>query len=133
MVLGSLNIDYSSSDTSSLTFNDVSKTSWNAKVIAKAVELKIVESDNINFNPNRFVSRAEAMKILMGAYWFTFDSEAVSNFMDVSWWPIKYIEKATELWIVNWQIFNWNPYFKPLDNISRAEVAKIIIRTMDIK
>jgi hypothetical protein len=38
-----MNINYSNTDTSKLTFLDVKKDSWEAKVIAKALELKIID------------------------------------------------------------------------------------------
>lgn len=133
MVLRSYEIVYSQVDTSVLKFNDVDKSSWEAKVIAKAVELKIVDWNNDNFNPSMYISRAEAMKILMRTWKFQFDPEANSSFIDVSWWPVKYIESAKSLWMVNWQIINWSPYFKPSDNITRAEVAKIIVKSMQFR
>jgi lactocepin len=42
MVLRSFNIDYSSANTSGVPFLDVNKNSWEAKVIAKALELNII-------------------------------------------------------------------------------------------
>ncbi|MDD3302142.1 MAG: S-layer homology domain-containing protein [Candidatus Gracilibacteria bacterium] len=133
MVLLSYKIDYSQVNTSSLKFNDVIKTSWEAKVIAKAVELNIVDGNNDNFNPSKYISRAEAMKILMGTGDFQFKTNQISSFIDVSGWPIKYIESANTLGIVNGQVLNGNSLFKPFDNITRAEVAKIIIRSMEFR
>jgi len=132
MVLRSMNINYSNTDTSKLTFLDVKKDSWEAKVIAKALELKIIDWKNKYFRPNSNISRAESMKILIIAWWFIVDEKTVSSFADVSWWSVKYIEKAKQLWIVNWQLVDSKLLFRPLDNISRWEVAKIVIKLMDI-
>ncbi len=133
MVLKSMNIDYSDSETSKLPFIDVKRDSWEAKVISKALEFKIIDWKNKTFRPTSNVSRAEAMKMLIIAWWFTVDEKSVSSFSDVEWWAIKYIEKAKELWIINWQILNWKIIFRPYDNITRAEVAKIVVKTMEIK
>jgi hypothetical protein len=96
------------------------------------LELKIIDWKNKYFRPNSNISRAESMKILIIAWWFIIDEKAVSSFADVSWWSVKYIEKAKQLWIVNWQLVDSKLLFRPLDNISRWEVAKIVIKLMDI-
>jgi len=67
MVLRAMNIDYSLADTSKLTFSDVDKNSWVAKVVAKAAELKLIDTKNKNFRPDARISRAEAMKMLLNA------------------------------------------------------------------
>lgn len=133
IILRSMEIDYSSVSTSSLPFSDVNKSSWEAKVIARALELNIIDWNNKKFNPTRFISRAEAMKILIRTSWLSYNVNSVSTFLDTTWWPVKYIESAKEYWIVDWYIINWNPYFQPFANMTRAEVAKIVIKTMDLK
>jgi hypothetical protein len=133
MVLKSLNIDYWDVDTSNLKFLDVEKSSWEANVIAKAIELKIVDGNNQLFNPDSDISRAESMKVLMIAGWFEVEENTVSSFTDVTWWSTKYIEKAKQLWMVNWQQIDWKLIFRPLDSISRWEVAKILVKLIEIK
>jgi len=133
MVLRSFDIDYSSADTSGLPFLDVNKNSWEAKVIAKALELKIINWDNENFRPTGNISRAEAMKMLMITGWYELDEKAISSFADVSAWAVKYVEKAKQLWIINGQLIDGKLLFRPFDNISRAEVAKIIVKIMELK
>ncbi len=128
MVLRAMNIDYSNANTASLSFSDINKNSWEAKVVAKALELKIIDGKNKLFRPTSNVSRAEAMKILMIAWWYGVDEKAISSFSDVSGWAVKYIEKAKGLGIVNGQNVNWKLLFKPTDNITRAEVAKILVK-----
>lgn len=133
IVLRSFNIDYSNADTSKLTFSDVPKNSWMAKVVVKAAELKMIDSKNKLFRPNAQISRAEAMKMLISASWLTVNENAVSEFNDVKGWAVKYIQKAKELWIVNGQTINWKVLFRPADNITRAEVSKIVVKTMELK
>lgn len=133
IVLRAMNIDYSNADTSKLTFSDVDKNSWIAKVVVKASELKMIDNTNKLFRPNAQISRAEAMKMLINASWLTINENAVSEFDDVKWWAVKYIQKAKELWIVNGQTINWKVLFRPFDNITRAEVSKIVVKTMEQK
>lgn len=45
-------------------FKDVS-TSWQIPIIAKAAQLGIINSNTTLFRPNDFITRAEAMKILI--------------------------------------------------------------------
>ena len=133
IILKAANKDYSKVDTSKLTFKDVDKSTWMAKVLVKAIELKLINTQNENFNPDSEISRAEAMKMLILTLWAKLDINAVSSFDDVSWWAVKYVEKAKQLWIINWQEIDWKILFRPLDPIKRAEVAKIIIKTMELK
>ena len=51
MALLALGHSYEWTDTSKLTYADVNKTTWQAQVIAKAVELNIVSTENKNFRP----------------------------------------------------------------------------------
>ncbi len=128
MVLRAMGEDYSSVDTTSCKFNDVDKSSWVAKVVAKASSLGIIATENTSFRPSDSISRAEAMKMLLKAFAIDTPEVSVSSFSDVSGWAVKYVEKARTLWIVA-----SNPTFRPADSISRAEVSKIVIKTMELK
>jgi hypothetical protein len=132
MVLRSFNIDYSSANTSGVPFLDVNKNSWEAKVIAKALELNIINWDNENFRPTGNISRAESMKMLMIAWWYELDTTAISSFADVTGWAVKYVEKAKQLWVINGQLIDGKLLFRPFDNITRAEVAKILVKIMEL-
>ncbi|MDD5213892.1 MAG: S-layer homology domain-containing protein, partial [Candidatus Gracilibacteria bacterium] len=133
IVLRAMDIDYSDADTSKLTFSDVSKNSWMAKVVVKAAELKLIDTKNKNFRPDSQISRAEAMKMLLNAAGIQVTEKATSSFADVSGWAVKYIEKAKELGIANGQTVNGKVLFRPADNITRAEVSKIVVKTMELK
>lgn len=64
MVLKAMGVDYSTVDTSTLSFSDVSKDSWQAKVVQKALSLGII-ANNPTFRPNASISRAESIKMLL--------------------------------------------------------------------
>jgi len=133
IVLRTFNIDYSNVDTSKLTFSDVDKNSWIAKVIVKAAELNMIDTKNKNFRPNASISRSESMKMLMNAAGIETSENTVSEFSDVKGWAVKYVQKAKELGIINGQEINGKILFRPADNITRAEVSKIVVKTMELK
>lgn len=133
IVLRGMGIDYSNADTSKLTFADVDKDSWIAKVVVKAVELNMIDGANKNFRPNDNITRAESMKMLLNAAWIEVSETTTSDFSDVSGWAVKYVQKAKELWIVNGQEVNGKLIFRPFDSITRAEVAKIVVKTMELQ
>lgn len=133
IVLRTFNIDYSDVDTSKLTFADVDKNSWIAKVVVKAAELNMIDTTNKNFRPNASISRAESMKMLLNAAGIETSENTVSDFSDVKGWAVKYVQKAKDLGIVNGQEINGKILFRPADNITRAEVSKIVVKTMELK
>jgi len=57
--------EYINEDPSSLTFTDVDKAVWQAKVIKLGADLGIVSTSNSMFRPNEAISRAEAIKMLL--------------------------------------------------------------------
>ncbi len=62
--------EYQNESTDSLTYTDIDKSSWQAKVIKKAESLWMINGDidengNSVFRPNDVISKAEAVKILM--------------------------------------------------------------------
>lgn len=128
-------VDYSAADVSKLTFKDVSKDSWIAKVVVKAGELGLIDTTNANFRPNDSITRAESMKMLLNAAWVEVTATETSSFSDVNakWWEAKYIETAKAKWIVDGQTVNWKLVFRPFSNITRAEVSKIVVKTIDLK
>ena len=131
MILNAMNYD-TDVNVNSLTFADVDKNGWQAKYIAKAVELGLVSDSNVNFRPNDNISRVEAIKILLKASNIDVTDTNTNSFSDVTTdWMIKYTEKAKSLGIVNGQEVNWKLIFRPNDSITRAEVAKIIVKSID--
>lgn len=128
MTLLSAWIDYSNVDTSKLTFADVVKTSWEAKVIAKASELGYVDTKNVNFRPTDTITRAESIKLVIKSFWFNFTNYPnTTPFSDVTVdWTKKYINMALDINIISKN----NTTFRPNDSITRAEVTKIITKSL---
>jgi len=123
--------EYINEDPSSLTFTDVDKASWQARVIKKAVDLGIISTANAQFNPNQMISRAEAIKVLLKVAEtrdsiYTVDSSVTtSSFGDLTaTWQAKYVEKAKALGI----IAN-NPNFEPNECITRDETSKVVFKS----
>lgn len=135
IVLGAMKIDYSSVDGSKVTFSDVDKNSWVAKVVVKASELGLIDTKNSKFRPNDSITRAESMKMLLNAASIETTTVSVSSFADVSTssWESKYVETAKNMWIIDWQMIGSKLMFRPFSNITRAEVSKIVVKTMDLK
>ena len=135
MTLKALWYEYTGTDSSWLTFNDKNTfVDWQAKAIAKAAEMWIITTTNPNFRPNDNISRAEALKILLGAAWIQIINTQSTDFTDVTIdWQIPYVETAKNMRVISGQIINWKLVFRPNDSISRAEVSKIVVETMSKK
>ena len=103
-------------------FNDIEPGSWHARVINRSIELNLISSDNTEFRPDEPISREEAIKILMLAWWISPKEWAQSPFVDVDWWSAWYIKWAVDAWLINAN----TPEFRPTDPISREESAKIV-------
>lgn len=88
------------------------------------------------FKPNNPVTRAEYLWIIMKTLNVEVDSSKNTTvYSDIpTWWEwmIKYVEKAREFGI-NWQTVNGKKYFKPNDNISRAEAMAMLFSVAKIK
>lgn len=102
-------------------------TTWlSSRVASSAKRLWYIDWQNWKFRPDDAISRAEAMKIIMKIAWEDISWYNRSSFSDVKEsWAVWAIERWRELWIINWQ--KWN--FRPNDWITRAESAKIIANT----
>ncbi|EKE29352.1 MAG: S-layer protein [uncultured bacterium (gcode 4)] len=117
-------------------FRDVSEW-WMRPVVARAKELGIVSGQNINwkllFRPNDEITRAESISILLNIKNVRVDD----NLSRHSWFddvnddrlaPI--VAKAKEIWIISGQKINWKLLFRPSDDLTRAEAAKIITKSL---
>ena len=88
-------------------------------------------SDNL-FRPNAFVNRVEALKILLKASDLEIDAADTVYYKDtdkISWYA-KYLAFATRNGIVRGYS---NNTFRPANQITRAEVAKIVIKILELK
>jgi hypothetical protein len=121
--------DYSKTDVSKLLFSDIDKNSWQTKVVVKGSELGYIDTKVKKFRPNEFITRAEAIKMIIKSTWITLSESKKTSFLDVSEdWMKKYINKSLELWIIS-----SNNKFRPMEFVTRAEVAKMVIKAFEKK
>ncbi|PIZ76252.1 hypothetical protein COY05_01675 [Candidatus Peregrinibacteria bacterium CG_4_10_14_0_2_um_filter_38_24] len=108
------------------SFKDVKESQWYAAFIQAAYDKGIVSGyTDKTFNPNKPITRAEAMKIILSASGVTIEEPtADSKFKDVKKkdWFAKYVEYAAANGIVNGYE---DGTFGHNKNITRGEVAKI--------
>ncbi len=131
MLMKWLGKDYSSYIWKKNPFWDVPDNSWQSPIVAKAIALGII-SQNRYFYPDKTISREEATKMLIKASKLNLLNVSKSSFTDVNWWSMNYIETAYKSWITSWQNIWWKLIFRPGDNITRAEVTKIIVKIISI-
>lgn len=126
-------------------FNDVSSSAWYAPYVVAAKESGIVKGyDGDRFSPDGNVNRAEALKVLIEAAGFTgVDSNFETNYSNKEGWTYvffpdvlmdewfaKYVAYAKDFEIVGGYV---DGTFKPGNNITRAEVAKIVMNILDMQ
>jgi len=115
------------------SFDDVLTDAWYAPYIQSAKENNLVGGfDNGKyFKPNQPITRAAALKILLSAADVDTSGGITVNFSDTntSAWYIQYVNFAK-----NNDIVNGYPdgTFGPAKNITRAEVAKVVIKILDL-
>jgi hypothetical protein len=103
--------------------------SWQGKWIRPAWDKGIIEGYSYDrFRPNKAISRAEAVKVILATYNIDPVSTDDSFFNDVDGWSVGWIEKAHNLGIVQ-GIGNGN--FDPNRAITRAEAAKVIAKMVE--
>lgn len=111
-------------------FSDVSTVAWYAPFVETAKEEGIVKGYNDGFRPNQNVTRAEALKILLTTAELDIP-EATTDFIDVpegSWYE-NYVAFAESNEIVGGYP---DETFQPNRAITRAEIAKITVKTMEL-
>jgi len=111
-------------------FADVPKGEWYAVYIALAKELNIVSGFADGFHPNEPITRAGALKILLVASGLDVGN-GTTDFSDVESgaWYEKYVAYAKANGIVGGYTDNT---FRPDNNITRAEVAKIVVKILEL-
>lgn len=113
-------------------FSDVPRNAWFAPYIEEAKRLDVVDGyPSGGFGPNDFITRAAALKIITEAAGFDVMS-GVPIFDDVppNAWFTPYVTFASNNNIVSGYD---NGLFGPGDNITRAAVAKIVVKTLELK
>ncbi|MCD6109669.1 S-layer homology domain-containing protein [bacterium] len=114
-------------------FSDVGIDHWAYNIIANGEDSKIIEGyEDGYFRPNQKVTRAELAKIFLLASGFTIPDKVSYSFPDVPdyAWYYKVVSYAFSLDIVSGYA---DGLFKPDQEITRAEVAKIAVYVMHMK
>ncbi|MCX6807451.1 MAG: S-layer homology domain-containing protein [Patescibacteria group bacterium] len=113
-------------------FPDVSVTHPNYQAINFLKQKSIINGyGDGTFQPERFVSRAEMLKIILLAAKKTIDLSKLSNFPDVarSSWYSPYVQSAKDYKVV--QGYS-DGTFKPDKTVSLAECLKIALETLQV-
>ena len=107
-----------------LDFADVSKNAWYAKDVANAVALGLMKGDaEGTFRPTDTVSNAEVITVLMRALGYT---DADLQTVD---WPTNYMNKATELDLINSAA---DGDFYPNKACTRGQAATYVARMLEL-
>lgn len=112
-------------------FPDVPSEEWHAPFVDKAKLMQIVQGyEDSMFHPNQSVTRAEAIKMLMSIKPLVNETIDGRSFADIhpDAWYNRVIASATSLKIV--QGYDDNT-FRPNAPITRGEMAKIVVKTLE--
>lgn len=115
------------------SFSDVPSDNENAVAINALADMGIVEGyENNTFEPNLFVNRAEALKLIMESAFTTIPDDIVRTFPDVdnTLWYAKYASLAKEQGIISGYP---DGTFRGSTLVNYAEVLKITLRAFDIR
>ena len=113
-------------------FQDVPLNSWFAPYVEEAQRLGFVSGyDTGGFGPNDFVTRSAALKILLGAAGID-SADITPDFPDVPTgaWYADYVGFAQKNEIVSGYS---DGTFGPASNMTRAQVAKVVIKLLEYK
>lgn len=115
------------------TFSDVSEDNKNYDAIIYLSDHKVIDGyADGTFKPNTLVNRAEAMKIVTGAFNVKHDGEYEATFPDVKKedWFFTYVMGAREALIVSGYS---DKTFKPANNVNLAETLKMIVLSAKVE
>ncbi len=125
-----LGIDRSYYSAKALTYKDKSKIgSWARKAVVAATSLGFMQGSGGNFNPTANITRQEFMVVIVRACRMdtgTYGSGVLKNFKDknkIASWAKVYAQTAVGYGLIS----GTNGYIRPNDNITRAEIAKIMV------
>ncbi len=111
-------------------FNDLDSVKWAQTAILSLNEKGILLGDGSgNFRPNDNITRAEFIKIVVGAFDLEIYSQDEIGFSDVTEndWYFEFVKKAVSNGITNGKSVE---YFGASDNITREEMFTLIYRTL---
>lgn len=115
-------------DKSPVPFTDVSANSWYSEAVSRAAAANLIKGDgNGTFRPQDNITRQEAVVILARAFELkTRNENAVNNFIDrveVAAWAKSAVSALFERQYIKGRT---QDHFFPKDNITRAEVVKLL-------
>ncbi len=113
------------------TFGDLGSVTW-AQVAINALARKGIVSgrDAVTFAPNDNVTRAEFAKILVGAFGIETGASADLNDVDSSAWYAPYVGACYAAGIITGYD---DGSFKPNNNVTRQEMAVMVMRAANVK
>lgn len=132
VIMKTFNIKVDDNLLKSTNFSDIEEGSWIIKYAEKAREFWISHKTN-TFRPNDSITRAESLAIIFKIWNLSTysNNSAKFNDLDIEEWMNKYIDTAYEMWLVKGSQVDWKSYFKPNNNITRAEASVIIVRLLE--
>ena len=107
------------------TYDDVSADDWWAPYVSTAKKKGYISANNSTFRPTDDITRAEAIKILLGIKNIQAMYDESNTYDDISpddWWA-PYVSTAKKLGYIS----ATNSTFRPNDTITRGEAAKMIV------
>ena len=106
-------------------------SSWAREAIKKATALGFIQGSDGKVNPKSHISRGEFTKIIVSMLGLDANIENNINFTDVNGgdWFYSYVNAAYKAGIIKGD----GEKFNPNDNISREQMATIIVRALGLK
>jgi fibronectin type 3 domain-containing protein len=121
-----------SAECDSEIFPDLGENDWFCGVATRAYKEGYLKGENGQLQPNKPITRAQAIKLVLMAKEIAVDTEVESSFPDVADtdWFAGYVMKAKKLGIMEGKKMDDGTYkFDPNSPITRAELIKIIDKT----
>ncbi len=116
--------------TETYEFTDLDSVSWaKAKINALMESGIIAKSEDKTFNPNRSITRAEFIKLVVEALEITADGDMNFSDVDASSWFANFVRRGVAAGI----IYGDGENFYPDENIKRQDIATILKRALDYK
>jgi hypothetical protein len=113
------------------TFPDVAEDAWYAEAVNKLAAIALIEGyTDGTFRPERSITRAEFVAIVVRFMGETPDGSHVNIFVDVqpTHWAYEYISMAADAgWIVGYE----DGTFRPNQHITRAEAVTLVNRLLN--
>ncbi|WP_214484484.1 S-layer homology domain-containing protein [Bacillus sp. SM2101] len=111
-------------------FNDVSKDHWAIEEIEFLSSLDVIKGYNDgNFGPEDKIKRAQAAIMVVRALKLDIDNRPDPGFKDLDNNHYAYKEIAT---VVDEEIFPKTDYFKPNEELTRGDMAKLLVKSYDL-